>query len=77
MTTFGIDYHGTFSTDIPMFRDLIALLQSRGNTVVIVTGINDGTAWANEIRRNVAGAAPIVFANSAGSDLRDEQGESH
>ena len=65
MTTFAIDYHGTFSTDIAMFRNLIALLQSRGNIVVIVTDINDGTAWANEIRRNVDGLAPIVSANGA------------
>ena len=65
MTTFAIDYHGTFSTDVPMFRTLIVLLNSRGNTVVIVTGINDGTPWANEIRMNIGGLAPIIFANGA------------
>lgn len=65
MTTFAIDYHGTFSTDITMFHEMIVLLRSRGNTVVIVTGINDGTAWASEIQRNVQGLAPIVFANGA------------
>jgi hydroxymethylpyrimidine pyrophosphatase-like HAD family hydrolase len=65
MTTFAIDYHGTFSTDIEMFHTLVKLLQSRGNTVVLVTGINDGTAWANEIRRNCGDMMPIVFANGA------------
>jgi len=65
MTTIAIDYHGTYSEDLDGFRVVVKLLQSRGHTCVLVTGINDGTPWAAEIRRNVSGLMPIVFANGA------------
>jgi hydroxymethylpyrimidine pyrophosphatase-like HAD family hydrolase len=65
VTAIAIDYHGTYSEDLDGFRAVVKLLQSRGHTCILVTGINDGTTWAAEIKRNVADLMPIVFANGA------------
>jgi hydroxymethylpyrimidine pyrophosphatase-like HAD family hydrolase len=65
MTTIAFDYHETFSTDLEGFRAVVKLFRSRGHTCIIVTGINDGTPWAAEIRRNIGDLVPIVFANGA------------
>jgi hypothetical protein len=67
--TFGIDYHGTFAEDLDGFRALVKLLQSRGHTCVLVTGINDGTPWAAEIKRNIGTLMPIVFACGAWKEV--------
>ncbi len=65
MTTYAIDYHETFSADLEGSRMLVKLLQSRGHTCILVTGISGDTAWSAEIRRNVGALMPIVFANGA------------
>lgn len=65
MTTIAFDYHETFTTDLDGFRAVVKLFQSRGFACILVTGIDDGTAWAAEIRRNVADLMPIVFAHGA------------
>ena len=65
MTTFAIDYHGTFSSDPELFRLLVARIQQAGHTCVLVTGIGDGDRYAAEVRSEVRGLMPIVFANGA------------
>ena len=65
MTTFAIDYHGTFSSDPELFRLLVARIQQAGHTCVLVTGIGDGDRYAVEVRSEVRGLMPIVFANGA------------
>ena len=62
---FGIDFHGTMSRDPQAFRMLANMLQSRGHTCVLVTGIEDGDEYAAEVRREVGDLMPIVFAAGA------------
>jgi hypothetical protein len=59
---FGIDYHGTFQRDVHTFREVVETLQANGHTCVLVTGIADGDQYAAEVRRDVGGLMPIVFA---------------
>lgn len=66
---FGIDYHGTFQRDVTTFRAIVRGLQAAGHSCVLVTGIDDGTHFAAEVRRDVADLMPIVFA--AGAWKRD------
>jgi hypothetical protein len=69
MTTIAFDYHETFTADLEGFRAVVRLLQSRGHACILVTGINDGTPWAAEIKRNVADLMPVVFANGAWKEV--------
>lgn len=59
---FGIDYHGTFQRDPVGFGIIVHELVRRGHTCILVTGIEDGTPWAAEVRRDVGDLMPIVFA---------------
>ena len=65
MTTIAFDYHETFTVDIDGMRSVVKLLQSRGHTCILVTGISSDTAWSAEIRRQIGDLMPIVFANGA------------
>ncbi len=65
MSTFAFDYHETFTVDLDGMRSVVKLLQSRGHTCVLVTGISSDTAWSAEVRRQIGDTMPIVFANGA------------
>jgi hypothetical protein len=66
---FAIDYHGTFSRDPDYYRAIVPIGKARGHSYVLVTGINDGDQYAEEVRRDVGDLMPIVFA--AGQWKRD------
>jgi hypothetical protein len=77
MTTIAFDYHETFSADLEGFRLVVKLFQSRGFTCILVTGIDDGTAWAAEIRRNIGNLMPIVFAHGAWKEVAAKRAGYH
>lgn len=62
---FGIDFDGTFSTDPTLFRAFVKLLRERGHEAVLVTGRSDEGRWGADVRREVNGLIPIVFAGTA------------
>ncbi len=59
---FAVDYHGTFQRDVSGFRAIVQVLQARGHTCILVTGIEDGDHFAAEVKRDVGELMPIVFA---------------
>lgn len=62
---FGIDFDGTFSADPGLFRAFVKLLRERGHDAVLVTGRSDEGRWGADVRREVNGLMPIVFAGTA------------
>lgn len=58
----AIDYDGTFTIDPDLWRAFIERAQARGHTVVMVTGRSHEGQWGAEVRREVRGLVPVVFA---------------
>lgn len=58
----AIDYDGTYTVDPDLWRAFIERAQARGHTVVMVTGRSNEGQYGAEVRRDVRGLVPIVFA---------------
>jgi hypothetical protein len=58
----AIDYDGTYTVDPDLWRAFIERAQARGHTVVMVTGRSNEGQFGAEVRRDVRGLVPIVFA---------------
>ncbi len=63
----AIDYDGTWTRDPTLFAEFARAAMGRGHTVVLLTGRSDDPddpRWAEEVRREIGGLMPIVFAGN-------------
>lgn len=62
LTTFAIDYDGTYTVDPDLWRSFIEQAHARGHTVVMVTGRSNEGQFGSEVRAAVQRLVPVVFA---------------
>jgi len=58
----AIDFDDTFTADVKLWQIFIKYAKSRGHICVCVTGRSDEGQWGAEVRREIGGLIPIVFA---------------
>lgn len=63
MTTFAIDFDGTFTADPELFETFVAILRARGHRCVMITGRRDEGKIGSVVRGMVKGLMPIIFSD--------------